>query len=92
MGTITMSVTETGQTTATKTFNIADADVDRVVASYQAEANYYYTNGGNPVVATRAQVLLYIANWLANSIATHVYNTEHATALAAVVTVPPVLT
>lgn len=53
MGTITFQVAETGQTTATKTFTLPDADIDRFVAAWQQDANTAI-NG----TATRAQVLL----------------------------------
>ena len=63
-GTITIQVTEAGQTTATKTFNIPDAHIDRMVAAYQAEAN---RSLGSP--ASRAQVLNFIAG---NLVLTHI--------------------
>ena len=53
-GTITVQVVETGQTTQTKTYTVADADIDKIVAAYQSGANVS-VNG----TATRAQVLLY---------------------------------
>jgi hypothetical protein len=55
-GSLTVTVAETGQTTQSKTYTVADADVDKVVATYQSGANVS-VNG----TATRAQVLLY---WL----------------------------
>lgn len=58
-GTITFQVTETGQTTATKTFTLPDVQIDRMVAAYQSPANVS-VNG----TATRAQVLNYIATKL----------------------------
>lgn len=58
-GTITFQVTETSQTTATKTYNIADAQIDRMVAAYQPAANL--SVGGT---ASRTQVLNFIASQL----------------------------
>lgn len=59
MGTITVQVVEAGQTTATKNYTVADAQIDRLVAAYQSAANASI-NGS----ATRAQVLNYWANQL----------------------------
>ncbi len=60
-GSISVTITETNFANATKTYVIADADVDRIIAAYQAAAN---TNiNGN---ASRAQVLLYLSKrWMA---------------------------
>lgn len=61
MGTITIQVVETGQTTLTKTYTVADADIDKIVAAYQSAANVS-VNG----TATRAQVLNYVCGtWAA---------------------------
>lgn len=56
-GTITFQVVEAGQTTATKNYSIPDAQIDRMVAAYQVAAN-----ASIGAVASRAQVLNYIAN------------------------------
>lgn len=55
-GTISIQVAEAGFATQTKTYTVADADIDKIVAAYQPGANVS-VNG----TATRAQVLLY---WL----------------------------
>lgn len=62
-GSITFQVVETGQTTATKTYSIPDAQIDRMVAAYQVAANA--SIGG---AASRAQVLNFIANQLIQGI------------------------
>lgn len=59
-GTITISVTETGQTTLTKTYNIADVSV--ITAAYQAMANDAVKG-----TATRAQVMNFLAGTYATS-------------------------
>lgn len=56
-GTITAQVVEGGQPNATKVYAIPDAEIDRIVAAYQSDANVA-VNG----TATRAQVLLYVFN------------------------------
>lgn len=55
-GSITIQVIEAGQSNATKTFTLPDAQIDRIVAAYQVAANAS-VNGP----ATRAQVLNYLA-------------------------------
>lgn len=61
MGTLSIQLTETGQVTLTKTFTVADSDIDKVTAAYQSDANVS-VNGS----ASRAQVWLYIAGlWAA---------------------------
>lgn len=88
MGTIAMSVTETGFGTVTKSYTVADTDIDRIVTSYQAEADAYWGTPGS----SRNQVLLYINNRYRDEIASHVYKTETTAAQAAVVPVtPPVM-
>lgn len=59
MGTISIQVTETGFSNATKTYTVPDTHIDRIVAAYQIPANAS-VNG----TATRAQVLNYWANQL----------------------------
>ena len=93
MGTITFSVNDATDGTLSKAFAVADADITRIVTSYQAQANTYYSTPSNPVVATRGQVLSYIAFWLRDSLSSHVYQTEYASAQGGVTPpVPPVLT
>lgn len=78
-GSITFQVVETGQTTATKTYAIPDAQIDRMVAAYQVAANASI-NGP----ATRAQVLNYIANQLIQGdIVQYVLSVENQNAAAA---------
>lgn len=55
MATITATVVETGFANASKTYTLADADMDRVVAAYQQHGNVA-VNG----TATRAQVLAWV--------------------------------
>lgn len=57
MATIAVTVTETGQTTLTRTLTLADADLDATIQAYQQAANTSI-NG----TATRAQVLNYMFN------------------------------
>jgi hypothetical protein len=60
MAQIPISVVQTGQPTVSKTYNMADADMDAIIAAYQSEANTSI-NG----TATRAQVLNYITlTWM----------------------------
>lgn len=79
MATITFQVTETGQATATKTYNLPDAQIDRLVAAYQAAGNAAV--GGT---ATRAQVLNTWATMLIQQTVTYVANVEQQAALNAV--------
>lgn len=67
MGTVTFQVTETGQSTATKTYTVSDTDIDRFVAAWQDDANAAV--GGT---ATRAQVLLTWANYVMSQAANRV--------------------
>ena len=83
MGTITFTVTETSKPDATKTYNVADADIDRMVAAYQQDANTDI-NG----TATRSQVLLYIAKTWLKDAQQKVSSKEYAAAQAAVQPVP----
>ena len=77
MGTLTFTVVETGQTTLTKTYTIADADIDKTVAAYQSAANVSI-NG----LATRAQVLNY---WTQTTIAAIKAQVQSAQTIPAVV-------
>lgn len=84
-GTITIQVVEGGQTNATKTFTILDADIDRLVAAYQSLANVSI-NG----TATRAQVLNYVVTqWMQSGVAT-VTAFEAAKAITALVPATPI--
>lgn len=75
-GTITFQVTETSQTTATKTYNLPDSQIDRMVAAYQSAANL--SVGGT---ASRAQVLNFIASQLVLTvIVQYVLSAEQQTA------------
>ena len=51
-GTITITVAETGQTTITQNYAVADSAIDQIIAAYQQAGNTM-VNGN----ATRAQVL-----------------------------------
>lgn len=59
MATIQITVTRTGQATGSKTLNVADTDMDAIVAAYQSDANVSI-NG----TATWLQVLNYMFNVL----------------------------
>lgn len=85
MGTITFQVAETGQTTATKTFTVPDADIDRFVAAWQQDANTS-VNG----TATRAQVLLTWANSVMAQAKDKVLAFEKAAQQAALVPPSPI--
>lgn len=90
MGTISIQVVETGQTTATKSYSIPDSQIDRLVSAYQSGANTV-VNG----TATRAQVLNYWANKLIQEdTVQYVLNSEQqvatTTALNAVSNISPV--
>jgi predicted amidohydrolase len=85
---ISIQVTQTGQTTLTKTYTVDDADINRIVAAYQQDGNTA-VNGN----ATRAQVLLTWANGLMENTKAKVVARELAVAQGAVVPpVPPVIT
>ena len=69
MGTISIQVTRTGAPyPLTKTYTVADSDIDNIVASYQALANASLSTPGNPVTASIAQVWLYIAGTWATAL------------------------
>lgn len=67
MATITITSTETGQATLTKTYTLSDANMDDMVAAYQQDANVR-VNG----TATRAQVFLTITDGWASEIKTKI--------------------
>lgn len=77
MGTISIHLVETGQTTLTKTFTLPDAQIDRLVLAYQSAGNTAI-NG----TATRAQVLNAWANSLMASTVQQVSSFEQAVAAA----------
>lgn len=75
MGTLSIQVTETGQTNLTKTYTIADSDIDKIVAAYTTLASSALNASGLaafvptvsipvyvPVIATRTQALQYMLN------------------------------
>jgi hypothetical protein len=80
MGSISFTITQTSKPDAIKTYTVPDADVDRLVAAYQSDANVS-VNG----TATRAQVLLYVAAQWISQIKAKVKSVETTTAQAAVV-------
>lgn len=59
MATIQATVVQTGSPTASKTFTLADTDMDKAVVAYQAAADKVV---GSP--ATRNQVLSYMFDQL----------------------------
>jgi hypothetical protein len=59
MATIAATVTQTSQPTASKTYTLADADMDKAIAAYQQAANSSI-NG----TANRNQVLNYMFDTL----------------------------
>lgn len=85
-GTISIQVTETGQTTLTKTYSIPDAQIDRLVAAYQVAANASVN-----APATRTQVLNYWASQLMQATVQYVQGIESQNATAAATaTVTPI--
>lgn len=86
MGTIVATVTSGLHATATKTYNLPDSDIDRLVLAYQVEANASIN-----ATATYAQVLLYIFNTvLITPLVAKTATTERATAIAAVAPIIPI--
>lgn len=85
MGSITFQVAETGQTTATKAYTVADADIDRMIAAYQSDANVS-VNG----TAARAQVLLYIAQQWIGMTKDYIKGKEDAAQRAALTPIVPI--
>lgn len=79
-GTVAVTVTEAGQTTLTRTYNVADVSV--ITSAYQGDANVS-VNG----TATRAQVLNYAADTYAASIKSTVQKFQTVPA-----TIPPPIT
>lgn len=67
MAAITISASETGQPTLSKTFTLSDANMDLMVQAYQQDANIA-VNG----TATRAQVFNTIVTGWAEEIKTKV--------------------
>lgn len=83
MATIVATVTSGLHPTATKTFNLPDAEIDRLVAAYQIAANASVN-----ATATYAQVLNYI--FTTKFIAGLVADVKaREAAVAAATTVPP---
>ena len=85
MATISFQVTETGQTTLSKTYTLADAQLDRLTAAYQSLGNVAV--GGT---ATRAQVLQTWITGFIQSTVQFVQNAEQQTAIAAVPPAQPI--
>ncbi len=90
MGQFAFSITNATDGTQSKTFaSFSDADMTRLIAAYQQEANVSI-NG----VATRVQVWNYIANQVVAGWVAKVKNYEQANAVAAAAAgvTPPVIT
>lgn len=83
MATISATVTQTGNPNASKTYTLADADMDKAIAAYQQGANIAI-NG----TANRNQVLTYMFDTLIkNTIQASVQSNETQPAV-----VPPPIT
>lgn len=83
MGSIAFSVTDTAHGTVSKSYTVSDADIARMVAAYQNDANVN-VNG----TATRNQVLLYIAKTWLKEAQSKVSAVEYAAAHATIAIVP----
>lgn len=84
-GSITITVVQGGQTNVSKSFTILDADVDRIVASYQIAANASVN-----APATRAQVLLFVLKQWMDELTQNVKTYETQKAKDAIVTPSPI--
>lgn len=75
-GSVTITVAQTTNPNVTKSYTIADADIDRIVSAYQTAANVSI-NG----TATKAQVMLYLTNlWMGEiTAAVKAYDMDKAT-------------
>lgn len=61
MAQIQATVIQTGFSNATKTYTLADGDMDKAIAAYQEPANRSLSTPDKPpVIATRNQVLNYM--------------------------------
>ena len=61
MATVQATVIQTGNPNASKSYTLADADMDDAIAAYQKTVNQNLSTGQPaPVVATRNQVLSYM--------------------------------
>lgn len=84
-GTISLQVNETSFSAVTRSYSIADTDIDRIVAAYQSPANVSI-NG----TATRTQVLMY---WFMKAITqakSDVSDFENAARLQALPVITPI--
>jgi hypothetical protein len=78
-GTISFQITEGGQSNVTKTYTLADSQIDRIVAAYQQGANISLGT-----VATRNQVLQYWLSLFIGQTIQTVYTSEYNAAVQAV--------
>lgn len=70
-GSVTFQVAQGGQTTASKTYTLTDAEVGRMIAAFQSDANVS-VNG----TATRAQVLAYAVDQMMQMVVSKVQQIE----------------
>lgn len=84
-GSVSIQITEAGFSNATKTYTIADSDIDRIIAAYQQPANIV-VNG----TATRGQVLLTWVQQFIDGTKTTVSTFEKQQAISAVPTPTPI--
>lgn len=84
-GSISITVVQGGAANVTKNYTVLDADIDRIVAAYQVDANKDLN-----ATANKAQVLLYLTKrWMAE-IAADVKSAERQKAQDAIVVPAPV--
>lgn len=84
-GSIAFQVVRTGQSTVSRTFTMSDADVDRLVAAYQARANVA-VNG----TASRTQVIMFWFSSVMDATKQSVASTERQNAIDALPVTPPI--
>lgn len=88
MGAIAFQITRGGQARS-RSFTVDDANIDRIIAAYQHDADVSLTPPGQPLVtATKQQVLDYLNNFLMAQIKARVRRFEYEVAKAAI---PPVV-
>lgn len=85
MATIAFQVTETAQTTVSKSYTLADSQMDRIIAAYQSGANSA-VNG----TASRSQVLQFWLTGFIQQTVNCVALFEAQTAIASLPTIIPI--
>lgn len=85
MATIAFQVTETAQTTVSKSYSLADSQMDRIIAAYQSGANSA-VNG----TASRVQVLQFWLTGFIQQTVNCVSLFEAQTAIASLPTIAPI--